>query len=118
MNDMIEKQKPITIKDNQTGEPLYTLEFDRATIAMAERQDFRINELGDKPLTTAQMLFYYAFQMHHRGKVSKDKTDELFEQFGGISNTELVMALRKLYDAGMTSLSAGEEKNAKYALVL
>lgn len=85
---------------------------------MAERMDFHVNDLRDKPLTTAQLLFYFAFQMHHPNKLKIEDTNELFEQFGGVANTDLILALRKLYDAGMESLVDGDAKNAKYALVL
>lgn len=116
MSDFV-KQKPINIRDKETGEVKYTLEFNRKTIRMAEQQGMNLNELGSKPLSVSQQLFYYAFKMHHRF-VEKAMTDELLAELGGIQNEELFNALLKLYDQGMGSMADGEEKNSKYALDL
>lgn len=44
----------------------YTLEFDRKQVERMERNGFKINEVGDKPMTSMPMLFEGAFQKHHR----------------------------------------------------
>lgn len=111
------RQKPIIIKDNETGEPRYTLEFNRKSVRAAEQANFNISELGKFPLTNSQLLFYFAFRMHHKG-VQKDTTDEILAELGGIQNEALFSALIKLYDQAMTSLNDGDEKNARFTLDL
>lgn len=114
------KVKPIIIKDVETGEPKYTLEFNRKTVAMAERHGFKIDNLANFPLTTCQDLFHHSFQMNHGG-IDKRKTDELFDELGGIEAKGLVERLIELYNSAMRSTKVdddGEVKNARYALDL
>lgn len=114
------KVKPIIIKDVETGEPKYTLEFSRKAIEMAERQGFRLDQIVQFPLTGCQTLFYHAFKMHH-GAIDKRKTDELFDELGGIEAKGLVERLVDLYNSAMRSTNIddnGEVKNARYALDL
>lgn len=120
MAEMNAKVKPIIIKDTNTGEAKYTLEFSRATVVKAERQGFRLDQLGEFPLTTCQALFWHAFQMHHGG-IDKRKTDEVFDEIGGIEAKGLMERLVELYNAAMRSTKIddnGEVKNGKYALDL
>lgn len=114
MADM-EKVLPIIIKDNETGDVKYTLEFNRASVAFAENRGFRIDEIASFPLTGIQNLFYYSFRMHHKG-VTKDTTDELLASFGGTNNEELIKRLFQLYNAGINSMVDGTAKNAKFSL--
>lgn len=114
------KVKPIIIKDAETGDAKYTLEFSRATVVKAERQGFRMDQLGEFPLTACQALFWYSFQMHHSG-IDKRKTDEVFDEIGGIEAKGLMERLVDLYNAAMRSTKVdenGEVKNARYALDL
>lgn len=114
------KVKPIIIKDAETGEAKYTLEFTRKAVVMAERQGFRLDQLGEFPLTACQSLFHYAFQKNHGG-MDKRKTDELFDELGGIEAKGLIERLVELYNSAMRSTKIdenGEVKNAKYALDL
>lgn len=114
------KVRPIIIKDAETGDPKYTLEFSRKTVAMAERQGFVMSQLGEFPLTACQNLFHYAFQMNHGG-IDKRKTDELFDELGGIEAKGLIERLVELYNGAMRSTKVdenGEVKNARYALDL
>lgn len=114
------KVKPIIIKDAETGEAKYTLEFSRKTVAMAERQGFQLDQLSSFPLTGCQNLFHHAFAMHHGG-IDKRKTDELFDELGGIEAKGLMERLLELYNSAMRSTKIddnGEVKNGKYALDL
>lgn len=120
MAEMKMRVKPIIIKDTETGEAKYTLEFNRKTVAMAERQGFKLDNLAAFPLTSCQSLFHYAFQMNHGG-IDRRKTDELFDELGGIEAKGLVERLIELYNSAMRSTKIddnGEVKNAKYALDL
>ena len=115
-----EKVKPIVIKDVKTGDPKYTLEFSRKTVATAERRGFQLDQIGDFPLTRCQELFYFAFLKNHRN-LSKVPTDELFDDLGGIEAEGLVERLVALYNDAIRSTNVGadgEVKNAKYALEL
>lgn len=114
------KVRPIVIKDTETGEAKYTLEFSRNTVAMAERQGFSLDHLKQFPLTGCQNLFHYAFQMHHRA-IDRRKTDELFDELGGIEANGLMERLIELYNGAMRSTKIddnGEVKNARFALDL
>ena len=120
MADAKMRVKPIIIKDVETGEAKYTLEFNRKTVAMAERHGFKIDNIAAFPLTTCQDLFHHAFQMNHGG-IDRRKTDELFDELGGIEAKGLVERLIELYNNAMRSTKIddnGEVKNAKFALDL
>lgn len=109
--------KPLIIRDKETNTPKYTLEFNRESVAWAERRGFKVNEVADFPVTGVSDLFFYAFRMHHKG-ITHDMTDGILKEVGGWNADGLVKRLMALYDAGMDSLNAagGDEKNAKYAL--
>ena len=115
-----ERVKPIVIKDAKTGDPKYTLEFSRKTIATAERRGFVLDQISDRPLTGCQDLFHFAFLKNHRN-ISKETTDELFDELGGIEADGLMERLIALYNDGIRSTNMGadgEVTNAKYALEL
>ena len=115
-----EKVKPIIIKDAKTGDPKYTLEFNRKTVATAERRGFVLDQLGERPLTGCQDLFYFAFIKNHKN-ISKETTDELFDELGGIEADGLMERLIALYNDAIRSTNVGadgEVKNARYALEL
>ena len=111
------KVQPLVIRDTEKNTHKYTLEFNRESVAWAERRGFKINEVADYPVTGVSDLFFYAFRMHHKG-ITHDMTDAILTDIGGWNTEGLIKRLMALYDAGMESLNAagGEEKNAKYAL--
>lgn len=115
---MSDRVKPIIIKDVKTGDPKYTLEFNRKTIAAAERRGFVLDQIAARPLTGCQDLFHYAFLKNHRN-ISKETTDTLFDEIGGIEAEGLMERLIALYNDAIRSTNVdvdGEVKNAKYAL--
>ena len=115
-----EKVRPIIIKDVKTGDPKYTLEFSRKTVAVAERRGFVLDQISDRPLTGCQDLFHFAFLKNHRN-ISKETTDELFDDLGGIEADGLMERLIALYNVAIRSTNIGadgEVKIAKYALEL
>lgn len=113
------KVKPLIIRDTEKNTPKYTLEFNRDSVAWAERRGFKVHEVADYPVTGVADLFFYAFRMHHKG-ITHDMTDAILAEIGGWNAEGLLKRLMALYDAGMDSLNeaGGEEKNAKYALEL
>ena len=92
--DEIAEIKPIVLTFTDTNQ-VYTLEFNRNTVAWAEKSGFPLNPMNgqeilmEKPMSVIEDLFYYAFQMHHRG-ISKSVTDKiLYEDLGGITSAML-----------------------------
>ena len=97
----------------------YTLEFNRATVTMAERAGFTMDDLDSKMMTRIPELFYYAFKMHHPD-ITKKETDEiLFDGFGGLTNKEMI-ELGTLYAEPYKTLinKDGEEKNERKVKML
>lgn len=109
--------KPIIIKNTEDNAE-YTLEFNRESVIFAEMRGFKIEDLGDYPMTKIPELFFYAFRMHHKN-ISRDKTDKiLFSELGGIPNG-MLERLAELYAQPFNALTVvdeeGEErKNSKF----
>lgn len=71
---------PKTITFTYDGKE-YTLEYNRKVVKnIMERRGFNLNEVDAKPVTLLPLLFWGAFQMHHKG-ISQDTTDEMLEHF-------------------------------------
>ena len=104
--------KPITLTDDESGE-VYTLEFNRKTIVMAETAGFDISQTSRKPMTMLMLLWHFAFIMHHP-TITKEKTAKLYDALGKIPEG-LVDRLLELYNAGATTLSS---ENPKATVVL
>lgn len=111
------KVQPIFIKDPETGEVKYTLEFNRKTVALAERRGFVLDNIGTYPLTACSDLFYWSLQMHHP-RVSRDFADTMFDELGGIQTEGLMKRLVELYNQAMmsTKVEDGDTKNSRFAL--
>lgn len=59
----------------------YTLEYNRRVVKnIMERRGFNLNEVDSKPMTMLPLLFWGAFQMHHKG-MTQDTTDQMLENF-------------------------------------
>ena len=89
-----------------------TLEYTRSTVEQMERVGFRIDELGDKPMTQVKLLVHGAFLANHR-KVKAETIDKIYEM---ISNKEeFVGKLAEMYNETRETLFAepeeGDEKN-------
>lgn len=115
---MSEKSKridPVIIRDTETDEVLYTLDFNREVVAGAERRGFRLDSIGEFPLVSCQELFYWSTRMHHKG-MRRDETDKLFVSLGGIEADGLIKRLLELYNQAIATTEA--ERNPKLALQL
>ena len=104
--------KPIILKDKDNE---YTLEFDRESVKFAELRGFKIEEVGEYPMTKIPELFFYAFRKNHKN-VARDKTDKILEEMGGLPEG-FVARLVELYTAPFDFLLEGEErKNSKWTV--
>ena len=80
--------KPIVLKDNETGEAKYTLEFTRGTAAFAIEQGFRPSEFLDRLPEMLPILWYSAFRKNHRN-VSRAETDKILHDLHGLKAEEI-----------------------------
>ena len=122
VNEAIEQIKPIVLRFADTNQT-YTLEFNRATVSFAEKRGFPLTPtngeeiINTRPAEVIPDLFYYAFQMHHKG-ISKAITDKiLFEDLGGLTS-EMLERLILLHTLGYETLINGEEKPKNANLVV
>jgi UDP:flavonoid glycosyltransferase YjiC (YdhE family) len=106
---------PVIIRDTDTDEILYTLDFNRDAVSTAERRGFKLDSIGEYPMTACQELFYWSTRMHHKG-LRRDDTDKLFISLGGIEADGLIKRLLELYNQAITTTET--ERNPKLALQL
>ena len=111
MNDTV---NPITIRDTETGD-VFTLEFDRESVKFAESRGFKIEDVGDFPMTKIPELFWYAFRKNHK-RVSKEQAERILDLIGGL-RPGLMERLGQLYALPFNALTNndddGEEKNGR-----
>lgn len=87
----------------------YTLEFNRSSVKKTEAAGFDINQISTKPMTMVPLLFWGAFQWHHKN-IKQDVTDKiLFEDLGGLTEDELGH-LGELFAVPFDTLVAKEEE--------
>lgn len=113
-----EKVKPIIIRNTETGEPEYTLEFNRKSIKNAERAGFSTDDLSRFPVTKVPELFWHAMRMHQPW-MTMQKAEEIFDSIDGHHQEGLFARLIELYNEPMRAIrndDAGDEKNSKYTL--
>ena len=101
---MINEVKPLVVRDDKTGIE-YTLEFNRESVRFAENHGFVLDEVSKYPMTRVYELWYYAFRMHHKS-VSREKTDALLDELGGVKDTPAAVfeRLGALYTEGFNTL--------------
>ena len=110
----VEYAKPIVLRFKDTNQE-YTLEFNRATVTLAEKRGFPLNPMNtevvmQRPAEIIPDLFYYSFLMHHKG-MNRQITDKiLFEDLGGMPS-EMLERLITLHAQGYESLINTEEDN-------
>ena len=110
--------EPIFITDKKTGTK-YTLDFNRESVTLAERQGFKVSEQTAYPRTYLEDLFYHSFRMH-QPTISKQKTNALLVRMGGLTEA-VIDRLGLLYAQAMTANliktdDEGYEKNAEVAV--
>lgn len=81
----------------------YTLEYNRDSVQMLEKQGFRIDRIEAQPETMITMLFTGAFIMHHRNIVGNTKLiDEMFKKFP--NRGDLIARLAEMYQEPVLAL--------------
>ena len=117
-----ERVKPIVLRFTDTNQE-YTLEFNRATVSLAERRGFPLTPMNaeeviyNRPAEVIPDLFYYAFLMHHKG-MNRALTDKiLYDDLGGITS-EMLERLIMLHAQGYeTIINDGDKpKNSTLAV--
>lgn len=91
---MDERVKPIRITFTRTGE-VYELDFSRDSVRFAESRAFDPQELTKYPSTKIPEFWFYAFRKNHK-KLSRQQTDKLLEEIGGVT-PEMLERLGLLY---------------------
>lgn len=116
-----ERVKPVIIKNPETGEVMYTLEFNRNTVKAAERAGFKLQDVVDYPMSKTVELFYWALRFHHP-RMTMDNAEALFTEIHGMSQDGLVKRLFALYNEPFRALEDGaedsEKNGSKYAVEL
>lgn len=100
--------KPIILKDESNGD-IFVLEFDRATVKVAESRGFNINTLNDGlSISSLEDLFFYAFRKHQPNKSKADTDKILYEKLHGMPEG-MIERLAELYLLPFNSLVQNEE---------
>ena len=102
------KVNPIKITDHTT-DITYELDFSRESIEFMERQNFKIDETLDFPVTNIPKLFFYAFRKNHR-KLAKNQTDALLKKLGGLT-PNMIERLIQLYNQAAMSNNIQDEED-------
>ena len=90
-----EKVKPVRMTDETNG-AVYELDFSRESIVFAEQNNFKLEYALDYPTVGLTNLFYYSFRKNHRN-VAREKTDKMFDRWGGGIPESLAKRLIQLY---------------------
>ena len=112
---MMDKVKPIVIKDSETGEQ-YTLEFDRDSVRFAENRGFILEDLDKYRMTKTVEFFWYAFRMHHK-RVSLADAENILKKIGGMTEP-VAKRLVELWMQTYDTLGTEEEKNPNVTVEL
>ena len=91
---MEERVKPIRITFNSTGE-CYELDFSRDSVRFAEQREFNPQDIERYPASKIPEFWFYAFRKNHK-KLSRQQTDKLLEELGGLT-PEILERLGLLY---------------------
>lgn len=114
-----ERVKPIIIKDPETEEVKYIIEFTRETVEQAQRAGFVVDEVLTYPAVRPYEFFFYAMKAH-QAWITPKRAREVFDDLGGIFNTALMERLFELYNeparAMKEAAEMGEKNGRKYVL--
>ncbi len=79
----------------------YTLEFNRKSVEILEKQGFVASDFTEKPMTVLPTLFRGAFIMHHP-TIKRDVIDEIFSIM--TNKQELIGKLAEMYNEPILAL--------------
>lgn len=97
----------------------YTLEFDRSSVAFAEKRGFSGDNFDAQAMNSVTDLFFLAFRMHHP-QLSKEQTNKiLFEELGGLTD-EMAQRLVDLFNKPYLALTntEGKPKNPNLTVIM
>ena len=115
--DERKRVEPIVLRyENGT---VYTLEFSRDTVKLAEEAGFKRTSIQNNEMTMIPLVFSMAFKMHHPEMTKEDTDKILFEDLGGMTEA-ISNKLIALYNAPYETLfnETGEVKNPGLTVVL
>lgn len=84
----------------------YTLEFNRKTASIIEKNGFSINEIDSKPATMIPLLFQGAFLANHE-RVKYETIERILSSLGNKSG--LMQNLATMYHEAYSTLLDGDE---------
>lgn len=115
---MAEKEKkvnPIVIDDPDKGKK-YTLTFTREVIKEMEEDGFVLNDIDKFPATMIPSMFYWAFMANHMNEVTREDTDKLLEEIGGVGGLPAGFLTRmgELYANALKSTAVNPRIKVKF----
>ena len=108
---------PIRLTDGKTHK-VYSLDYSRETVILAERAGLVWDEITTKPAFTVTLAWFLAFRKNHPA-VTEPEASRMLRELGGIT-PEIIGKLRHLYVnafVGLMNLD-GERKNSKMTVEL
>lgn len=106
--ELNERVNPMKVTDNETGKT-YILDFNRETVEFVENRGFSWDILGDRPATLLPLIWFAAFRRYNP-RISKEKTDKLLENMGGLKPKQ-IKRLKDLYDQCLAPLIASDDED-------
>lgn len=110
-----ERVLPLRLTDNDTGK-VYELDYNRDAVALADRNEFDVDDVTRFPQTKIPELWYYAFRMHHRN-IAKNQADALLTKVGGLTAPMLQRLILLFNQARMANVIQDEEDMEKNVAV-
>lgn len=105
------KKIVLVYKNKETEEEReYTLEYTRRVVESMEREGFRIDELGEKPMVLIPELFAGAFRAHHKF-AKREIIDEIYKQTP--NKDKLLETLIEMYNEPRNALMDEPEEEAE-----
>lgn len=96
----------------------YTLEYDRMSVKILEKNGFNIDEFLAKPISNIEMVFAGAFIKNHR-KTKQDLIEEIFTKCKDKDKLigSLSQMIQETYESVLEEPSEDDEGNASWEVV-
>lgn len=85
----------------------YTLEYNRNSIALIERQGFNIDELVKKPISMLPLAFEGLFYKNHKS-ISREKVNEIYSKM--TNKEDLMKSIAEMLNETYSSLQDEPEE--------
>jgi len=79
----------------------YTLEYNRSSVVKMESNNFKLDDINNKPIEMITKLFDGAFYMHHPN-IREDIKQEIYEQIP--NKDQFIIKLSEMYSDTLTTL--------------